>query len=224
MASTQICPCRPAVEQHRTIACLTPDKTLRFTYIGVKHRRTPMSAPGRLRMRPRSVALIVALASVLVGIVAVASPRSASAAGTVTYSATQTIPVPPASSYAGSGSGDGWAVALSSRAVYNVLHHSAWYPAAPGQLGPGASGAVRSSPRWRTRPAVQAMAIYPSGYFFVTGIFRVSSGYAHRASYLARSPEGSSAADDSHQAGRFPAGDVTRIERGLHVMPRCFVR
>lgn len=57
---------------------------------------------------------------------------------------------------------------------------------------------------------------------FVSGIFRVSSGHAHPASYLARIPEGSSAADDSHKTGRFPAGDVTRIERGFHVMSRCF--
>lgn len=82
-----------------------------------------MRAAG-LRIRPRSVALILALASVLAGLGAGASARSASAASTVTYSATQTIPVPPASSYAGSGGGDGWAVALSSGAVYNVFHHS----------------------------------------------------------------------------------------------------
>jgi hypothetical protein len=78
----------------------------------------------RWRMRPRSVALIVAVILALAGMVAVMSPGPASAAGTVTYSATQTIPVPPASTYAGSGGGDGWAIALSSTAVYNVFHHS----------------------------------------------------------------------------------------------------
>ncbi|MEA2667947.1 MAG: hypothetical protein QOJ33_881, partial [Chloroflexota bacterium] len=49
---------------------------------------------------------------------------SAFAAQTATYSATETIPVPPASDYAGSGGGDGWDVALSSKQVFNVFHHS----------------------------------------------------------------------------------------------------
>jgi hypothetical protein len=63
---------------------------------------------------------VAALACMFVLSVAVAS----AAAETATYSATETIPVPPASNFAGSGGGDGWAVALSSKAVYNVFHHN----------------------------------------------------------------------------------------------------